>query len=521
MSEDFLKGITTVKEINEGAYGNIYEICKGKYNKYTDSCEGDLYAEKVYISGDPDFNEIDILSRFDHPNLLKAVKSSVDSKGNFHLILPLADKPNYDLNQVINNKTLSFDKIVLYIYQIISAACFLHSQEYYHCDIKPQNILMFNDNCVLADYGLTYHMSYDTKTYCGTVGYASPQGWQGGRIYFKDWPYYNEKLNQVQGDIYAIGSTFYECLTNKKLVDYNYYYYEHQDKLDSFNEDQFYEYIYDKAYRDVEGKLEEIKNNETNEDYRLAYDCIYNMCRNSQNDRYKTINEVLQHPLFSSRTMTRIIPGKIKATKMPDIDICKSLITPKISFEKIVTTFGESGWLAGMLKMKEYTLLVYTTFYTLLYRTIQLAKRPFDIELVSFSCLFLSISTFRPSNVDYSNYNFKAGYTKYDIKKMVYKIVDELEGVIRIPSIYEETDNALEIIWWLLTVNKDCSYILKSPKELHSIYAEIEANKPSLISSRINKNSVISMTYVSGSYNVSYNIDDETKTTSLSKQDFL
>jgi serine/threonine protein kinase len=118
---------------------------------------------------------------------------------------------------------------------------------------------MFNGNCVLADYGFIYHMSFDTETYCGTKGYASPQGWQDGRNYFKDWPYYKEKLSQVQADIYAIGSTFYECLKNEFMVDYKKY--AKQDILNSFNTSpqskyySFYEYIFDKSYREVEGSL--------------------------------------------------------------------------------------------------------------------------------------------------------------------------------------------------------------------------------------------------------------------------
>jgi serine/threonine protein kinase len=232
MSGDFLSDVTTVKEISEGSYGKVYEICKGKYDK--DTCDGELYAEKVYIGGEPEFNEIDVLSRFEHPHLLKAVKSHIDSKGNFHLILPLADKPNYDLKKVIEKGKLSLDKAITYIYQIISAVGFLHSQEYYHCDIKPQNILMFNDNCVLADYGFTYQSSYNMKT-CGTVGYASPQAWYENENF--DWVYYKEKINQIQSDIYSIGAVFYECLLGKQLNDYTLY----KKDSDEANDDEAYQ----------------------------------------------------------------------------------------------------------------------------------------------------------------------------------------------------------------------------------------------------------------------------------------
>jgi hypothetical protein len=365
-------------------------------------------------------------------------------------------------------------------------------------------------------------MSFDTETYCGTKGYASPQGWQDGRNYFKDWPYYKEKLSQVQSDIYAIGSTFYECLKNEFMVDYKKY--AKQDILNSFNTSphskyySFYEYIFDKSYREVEGKLEELKNSETNEDYRLAYDCIYNMCRNSQQDRYKTISEVLQHPLFASRTMTRIIPGKIKATSMPSTNVCKSLIG-NLTLEKAMKDNERS--FVFMTSNQTYSLLTYITLYTLLYRTIYLA--PSKFKLIFVSCLYLSIAVFKYIDLTYEYLSaIIREHKPEDIRNMVYKIVDELNGVIRVPSIYEETDNVLEIVWWLINVGKDCNYLSKSPKELHSTYAEIEAKKPKLISSRINKNQFLSVTYTyDNEYKVEYEFEGETKVIKLTDNNFI
>jgi len=499
---DFFDDVEKVKVINEGGYGKVYEICKGKYDK--DTCEGELYAEKVYTVGEPDFNEIDILSRFDHPNLLKAVKSHIDSKGDFHIILPLADKPNYDLNKIIKQGKIPLNKAITYMYQIISAVGFLHSQEYYHCDIKPQNILMFDGNCVLADYGFTYHSSYNTKI-CGTVGYASPQGWNENESF--DWVYYKEKINQIQSDIYSIGAVFFECLTGEQLNDYKLYI-----------KDEDYDEADNKAYQEAEDYiLKYLEHNNKNERFKLAFDCIYNMCRNSQKDRYKSINEVLQHPLFVARTMTRIIPGKIKATSMPT-DVCKSLIG-NLTLEKAMKD-NERNFVF-ITSNQTYSLLTYITLYTLLYRTIYLA--PSKFKLIFVSCLYLSIAVFKYIDLTYEYLSaIIREHKPEDIRNMVYKIVDELNGVIRVPSIYEETDNVLEIVWFLINAGKDCSYLSKSPKELHSMYAEIEAKKPKLISSRINKNKVLAVTYTyDNTYKVEYDFEGETKVIKLKDNNFI
>lgn len=505
MSEDFLSDVKTIKEISSGGYGKVYEICKGKYDEDIGSCEGERYAEKVYTEGEPEFNEIDILSRFDHPNLLKAIKSNLDSKGKFHLILPLADKPNYDLKKVIEKGKLSFDKATTYIYQIISAVGFLHSQEYYHCDIKPQNILMFDGNCVLADYGFTYHNSYDISL-CGTVGYASPQAWNEKNNF--NWVYYKEKINQIQSDIYSIGAVFFECLLGKQLNDYTLY---KKGKTDDEADDEAYKQTEEKILKVINFMKE---NKGTREE--LAFDCIYKMCRNSQEDRYKSINEVLQHPFFVTRTMTRIIPGKIKATKMPNY-VCKSLLKPSLTVEDMKM----ERWFVFTQQNKAYSLLTHITFYTLLYRTIYLAKEQTKIKTVYIACLYLAVGVFRHVDLYYFYINLTE-HKPEDIINMVYKIVDELEGIIRVPSIYEETDNALEIIWWLINVSKDCNYLLKSPKELHSMYSEIETKKPELISSRINKNSILAVSHTYNyEYKLEYKIEDETKVIGIDENYFL
>ena len=204
---DFEDGqdITTVKQIKSGAYGRVAEICKGKYDTNSNKCDGTLFAEKVYISGQPDFNEIDILSRFDHPNLLKSAGLFLDKSNQFHLVLPLADKPNQDLTKLIGGPTgndenqLDLDQSILYAYQILSAMAFLHSHEYYHCDLKTDNILLMNGNCVISDYGWTYPFSNDNEHTCGTPSYASPQGWEAApRSLSEPKKFYAEKLNQIQ-----------------------------------------------------------------------------------------------------------------------------------------------------------------------------------------------------------------------------------------------------------------------------------------------------------------------------------
>ena len=50
---------------------------------------------------------------------------------------------------------LSIPTIQSYMRQLLSAVEYLHKHNYYHCDIKPGNVLVFEDSRVkLADLGL-------------------------------------------------------------------------------------------------------------------------------------------------------------------------------------------------------------------------------------------------------------------------------------------------------------------------------------------------------------------------------
>jgi serine/threonine protein kinase len=69
-------------------------------------------------------------------------------------------------------------KSALYIYQVIQALKYSHSNHIIHRDIKPENILVSsNDQIKLTDYGWAVHTSKSSKkrkTFCGTPDYICP-----------------------------------------------------------------------------------------------------------------------------------------------------------------------------------------------------------------------------------------------------------------------------------------------------------------------------------------------------------
>ncbi len=83
------------------------------------------------------------------------------------------------LSEKLKEETIKPEKAVKYVLDICSALQFLHSLDIIHRDVKPQNIIVDNnDSAVLIDLQAARHISdvqeKDTVN-LGTVGYAAPE----------------------------------------------------------------------------------------------------------------------------------------------------------------------------------------------------------------------------------------------------------------------------------------------------------------------------------------------------------
>ena len=286
---------------------------------------------------------------------------------------------------------------------------------------------------------------------------------------------------------FSIGAIFFECLTGKQLVYYLGY-------IDQTNPNPLEKALYD-SYNVIEKRLLSRITNEKIEVYKLAYNCIYNMCRLSQKDRYKTIQEVLQHPLFVTKGMTKPIPGRVKVTSV--VNNCNDNIKVGLkikSANKIAYDWG----LQALKAVKEQSPLVFVVFMQLFNRIVSLAQDSSKIQLMICVSLYLTTSTVTQYGISLRQLYFLSDkqYIQQEIELEAYKSLIHLKGIIRTPSIYEETDNIYEIIWWILRSIVDCDFLSKSPKECHMIYSEMESKYPSLISSRVNKEQNCQLVYV-------------------------
>jgi serine/threonine protein kinase len=184
--------------LGEGAYGRVYRISKKPTNDiiyplYKKLPDNEYYALKEL---DPklrqgnqnlDLNEIDILFRLDHPNLLNGLDILSNLRINcplngIGLVLPIYDT---DLEKYLRKNQIPYAKRWQFVNELNSALNFLHKNNILHLDIKDENILIKivngqPSNLAISDYGLSMYtinsnIGLKTKRLVGNFLYRAPE----------------------------------------------------------------------------------------------------------------------------------------------------------------------------------------------------------------------------------------------------------------------------------------------------------------------------------------------------------
>lgn len=106
-------------------------------------------------------NEIEAMSKVDHPNLLRIVDHDTSSKwfvSPYYSGGTLASKLGHFSGDVV--------KALKALRPIVSGVAELHKQKIVHRDIKPQNVFMdIGNNLVLGDFGLCFIPTHRTAEF--------------------------------------------------------------------------------------------------------------------------------------------------------------------------------------------------------------------------------------------------------------------------------------------------------------------------------------------------------------------
>lgn len=198
------------KKVGEGGYSQIYTY-ENKVVKIDKNLEFGLDRSLI--------TEAAYISKLQHPNVINLIDAFF-TKNDFCILLP---KANMDLKKYVELNKLTEVEIVSISYQLIRGVAYLHSQDILHGDLKPQNILIFDntEECattspksdylkvrvVIADFGISRDNTCRKlveKREVFTLWYRPPEILLGGDY-------------TAAGDIWALGCIIYEITAGRPL----------------------------------------------------------------------------------------------------------------------------------------------------------------------------------------------------------------------------------------------------------------------------------------------------------------
>lgn len=148
--------------------------------------------------------EARLAPRLEHPNIMP-IRDASYIEGRFVISMPLGE---LSLAQRMRRR-LSTETALNLTEQALAAVAHAHSRNVIHCDIKPDNFILFPDNQLkLTDFGFSKVAQHTVKASgSGTVGYIAPEQAVGRPMF--------------QSDVFSLGLVIYELLSGV-LVEWPY-----------------------------------------------------------------------------------------------------------------------------------------------------------------------------------------------------------------------------------------------------------------------------------------------------------
>ena len=142
--------------------------------------------------------EVQLSTRLNHPNILPI--QNADFIGSYFVIaLPLGEEALGDRL----TRRMSTRKALAYTAQILAGVSHAHEHRIIHCDIKPDNFILFPDSRLrLTDFGFAkLARGRLDASGSGTIGYIAPEQAVGRPMF--------------QSDVFSSGLVLYRMFTGK------------------------------------------------------------------------------------------------------------------------------------------------------------------------------------------------------------------------------------------------------------------------------------------------------------------
>jgi serine/threonine-protein kinase len=206
LQESFGARYLLARELGSGGMATVYLA--------EDSERGELVAIKVLrreltaVLGATRFHrEIGILSRLQHPNIVRVLDSS-EAGARLYYVMPFITGDSLR-RELVTDGPLPLDRAISIVGDIAAAIDCAHAQGVLHRDIKPENILLEAHRALIRDFGVARAIeaagdeSFSSSgLVVGTPAYMSPEQATGAEV-------------DRRSDIYALGCVLYEMLAGE------------------------------------------------------------------------------------------------------------------------------------------------------------------------------------------------------------------------------------------------------------------------------------------------------------------
>lgn len=222
-----------VRVLGQGGFGITYEGVQTGLNRRVaikeffmkDYCEREEGTSQVTFVGTKGNRELvkrfrekfvkeaQLIAKLEEVSHIIRIYDVFEENGTAYYVMQFIDGGS--LKDLVARKVrLSKDTAVRYISQIADALSALHSRQIMHLDIKPDNILLKDDEVVLIDFGISKHYAQGgdatTTTPVGrSKGYAPLEQYKEGGV----------QTFSPETDIYSLGATLYFLLTGTTPIE--------------------------------------------------------------------------------------------------------------------------------------------------------------------------------------------------------------------------------------------------------------------------------------------------------------